>query len=139
MKKILVVGSKNTYRSIILGEYLKKVFQEKEMSDIDVKCAGIMAFPGIPAEKEAVSQLELRGVSGAFVSSLLDKESVLDADIIITVSEKIKGAITGKFSDKSSCVFTAKELSGETGDITATESLGAEIKELVEKGMNKLM
>lgn len=106
MHKILVVGSKNTYRSIIVSEYLKKVLKDNAKTETEVLSAGIMAFPDIPAEPEAVESLGQIGISGGFKSGPLSKQAVMDAVLILTMSEKIKNAILGKFPDIQSKIFT---------------------------------
>ena len=133
MKKILVIGVKNTFRSIIASQYLGKLIAEKALPDISVISAGVMAFPDIPAEPEAVTQLEKLGISGAFVSTPLKKTDIAEADIIITMSEKIKAAILMKFPDALK-VHTLSETAGLAGDVEASETCGGQIKELIEKG-----
>jgi len=137
MKKILVVGSKNTYRSIIVAEFLKKALKDKGNNGVEVKSAGIMAFPDIPAEPEAVSQLKSLGIDGEFKSSPLQKQSVAEADLILTMSDKIKTAISGKFSDKAAVIHAFKSYAGGSGDLEASAGLGDEVKGLVEGSIDK--
>ncbi len=139
MKKILVVGSKNTYRSIIVAEYLKKAISLKGKSGFEVSSGGIMAFPDIPAEPAAVEQLENLGISGEFKSKALSKQAVKEADIILTMSDKIKAAILIKFPDRAPVVYTFKSFFGAgDGEFSAGPDTGSEASVIIEKGIDKL-
>lgn len=136
LRKILVVGMQNTYRSVITAEVIKK---SAAGTGLEVECAGVMAFPGIPVEPEAAAQLKTMGIEGEFVSNPLTKPAVAGADMIITVTEKIKGAICAKFPDKAGSVFTLLELAGEPGrDLEAGASTGGTVSAAVAKAMQKI-
>jgi protein-tyrosine-phosphatase len=139
MKKILVVGIENTCRSIIASEYLKKAVIDKGKSGIEVSCAGVRAFPDIPADPAAVAGLKTLGIEGEFKSKPLSKQEVAEAGIIVTMEPRIKGAIAGKFPDKAPVIFTLKELAGE-GDSEITTSVGVatEIKGMIDKCIEKI-
>jgi protein-tyrosine-phosphatase len=140
MKKILVVGSQNTCRSIITAEYLKKALKDMGNTDIEVSGAGIMAFPDIPADEAAAGNLNKLNIQGEFKSRPLSKQEVVDATLILTMSAKIKAAISGKFADKAAAIFTLHEIAGEPeADITASDKLGDEIKAMIDKGMDKIL
>jgi protein-tyrosine-phosphatase len=139
LRKILVVGMQNTCRSIVTAELIKKAAKEKGVSGIEVDCAGVMAFPGIPLEAEAAAQLKSLSIEGEFSSKPLTKQAVSDAELIITMTEKIKNAISAKFPDKAAAVATLKELAGETDrDLAPSEKLGEEVKNAVEKAFDKI-
>ena len=79
MKKVLIVGGKNTCRSIVACECLKKILQDKGETGVSVDMAGIMAFPDIPAEAEAVEALKGAGITGDFKSKPLSKKAKASA------------------------------------------------------------
>jgi protein-tyrosine-phosphatase len=139
MKKILIVGSQNTCRSIIAAEYLKKAVKDRGKTGIEVSGAGIMAFPDIPADSVAVAGLKRLGIEGEFKARPLSRQEVLDAALLITMSPKIKAAIAGKFADKAAAILTLKEAAGEAeADITASDTLAEEIKAMIDKGFDKI-
>ncbi len=134
MNMILVVGAKNTYRSIILAECLKKALKEKGNNGTEVISAGVMAFPGVPAEPEAAEQLKKIGIKGELKSQPLRKEYVLDAGLIITVNSKIKSVIGEKFKDKREIIRTFGEISGKNEDLTAGPGLAELLAKDIEAG-----
>lgn len=134
MSMVLVVGGKNTYRSIILAECLKKTLKDKGNNGVKVISAGVMAFPGVPAESEAAAQLKKIGIDGEFKSQPLRKEYVLDAGLIITVNSKIKSVIGAKFNDKREIIRTFGEISGKNKDIAAGPGLAELIAKDIEEG-----
>jgi protein-tyrosine-phosphatase len=139
MKKILIVGSQNTCRSIVAAEYLKKAVKDRGKTGIEVSAAGIMAFPDIPADPAAVAGLKNLGIEGEFKSSPLSRQEVLDAALMITMSPKIKAAISGKFAEKAAIIFTLREIAGEAeADIKASDKLAEEIKAMIDKGFDKI-
>ncbi len=140
MKKILVVGSQNTCRSIVAAEYLKKALKDRGNTESEVSGAGIMAFPDIPADESAISNLNKLNIQGEFKSRPLGRQEVTDAALILAMSPKIKAAIAGKFAEKAAVIFTLHEIAGEPeADITASDRLGDEIKAMLDKGMDKIL
>jgi protein-tyrosine-phosphatase len=141
MINILIVGSKNTYRSIIAAEYLKKMLVEKGKNTVEVLGGGIMAFADIPAEPEAAEQLKALGIQGDFRSRALDKKSVMDAGLILTMSGKIKAAILAKFPDMKDKVHTFKGYfeDGADLDLAASPALAGEIAMITGNGFEKIM
>jgi protein-tyrosine-phosphatase len=139
MKKILVVGSKNTYRSIIVAEVLKSAIAAKGKNGFEVQSAGIMAFPDIPAEPEAINQLKDINIEGDFRSRPLDKRSVADADMILTMSGKIRSAIIAKFPEKSGLtqVFGVF-FGGEAFDLASGPGVAGEAAGIITKGFDRL-
>jgi protein-tyrosine-phosphatase len=139
MKKILIVGSHNTCRSIIAAEYLKKAIKDRGKAGVEVSTAGIMAFPDIPADHIAIAGLKNLGIAGEFKSRPLGRQEVMDAALIITLSQRIKAAILGKFAEKAGIIYTLKEIAGEPEtDITVSEKIVQEIKVMIDKGFNKI-
>jgi protein-tyrosine-phosphatase len=140
MKKILVVGSKNTYRSIIVCEYLKKALSDNAKTETEVLSAGIMAVPDIPADPDAVLSLEKAGIRGDFRSSPLNKQAAIDAVLIITMSEKIKNAILGKFPGMQSKVSTfAYFFSGKELEMAAVPGFAETAAGLIDKNLDRLL
>lgn len=140
MKKILVVGSKNTYRSIIIGAFLKKFISDNEISGIKVNSAGIMAISDIPADSDAIQELAALGVTGDFKAAILTKQAVLEADLILTMSDKIRSAIVLKFPEVSGKIFNfINYFSGVKSDVTAEIGLGKNIAKLISSNSNKIL
>lgn len=139
MKKILIVGIENTCRSIITAEYLRKTLKDKGKTGVEVAGAGVRAFPDIPADAAAVIALEKLGIEGDFKSRPLSKQEVVEASLIITMSQKIKAAISGKFADKAAVIYTLKELAGEPEDeMQPSEGIAEQIRQMIDKGFSKI-
>ncbi|HRU40000.1 MAG TPA: low molecular weight protein arginine phosphatase [Candidatus Goldiibacteriota bacterium] len=138
MKNILVVGGRNTCGSIVAAGLMAKCLAEKGRSDTAVASAGIMAFPGIPAEEEAVKTLEKNGISGSFCSSALTKKQVEEADLIITMTRKIKEAILAKFPGKEGLVLWVYEGEEAPEEDRGCEKLEERIPGICEKLCEKL-
>ncbi len=139
MRKILVVGGKNTYRSLIVSEYLKKALKDKAKTETEVLSGGIMAFSGIPIEPEAAVCLAKAGITGEFTSSPLGKQAVLDADLILTMSEKIKNAILGKFPDIRGKVFTFSYFfSGNETEMSASPGFMEAAAAMIDADLDRL-
>ena len=140
MRKILVVGGKNTYRSLIVSEYLKKALKDRAKTGTEVLSAGIMAFPGIPIEPEASVSLANAGIIGGFTSSPLGKQAVLDADLVLTMSEKIKNAILGKFPDMQSKVHTFSSFfSGRETEMTASPGFMEAAAAMIDANLDRIL
>ncbi len=138
MKKILIVGEQNVFRSIIIAEILKFILKQKGKIDFEVKCAGICAMPGIPIEEEAKTELK-NYIDGEVYSKLLLKQDVEEADFILTINNKIKNAILNKFPGKKKSIFTVREFAGETElDIVNTKITAEEAKIIINKFVDKI-
>ncbi len=138
MKKILIVGEQNIFRSIIIAEILNFILKQKGKNDFEVKSAGIFAMLDIPMEEEAKTELK-KYVNSDFSSKPLLKQDVKEADIILTINSKIKNAILNKFPEKNNAIFTVKEFAGESEvDFINQKITAEEAIEVINKFINKI-
>lgn len=98
-----------------------------------------MDFSDIPAEPEAVVSLEKSGIKGDFKSSPLNKQAAIDAVLIITMGEKIKNAILGKFPGMQSKVYSfAYFFSGKELEMDATPGFAETVAGLIDENPDRL-
>lgn len=139
MKKILIVGEQNIFRSIVIAEFLNFILKQKEKNDFEVKSAGIFAMMNIPAEEGAKEELKKYNINGDFYSKPLLKQDVENADFILTINSKIKNAILNKFPEKKDFIYTVKEFAGDTDkDISETKITAEETIQIINKFVDKL-
>lgn len=139
MKKILIVGEQNIFRSIVIAEFLNFILKQKEKNDFDVKSAGVFAMMDIPAEEGAKEELKKYNINGDFYSKPLLKQDVENADFILTINSKIKNAILNKFPEKKDFIYTVKEFAGDTDkDISETKITAEETIQIINKFVDKL-
>ncbi|GEM_PF-7032015 len=138
MKKILIVGEQNIFRSIVIAEILNFLLKQKGKNDFEVKSSGIFAMLDIPIEEEAKTELK-KYVNGDFSSKPLLKQDVKEADIILTINRKIRNAILNKFPEKNNVVFTIKEFAGESDiDFTSPKITAEEAITIINKFIDKI-
>lgn len=106
---ILFVCTGNTCRSPMAEALMRKYAQEKGL-DVKVKSAGIYAFDGQDASKEAVHVMKEEGIDiSSHRSNLLYRNLVEDADLILTMSKSHKEQLLSRYDFLTGKIFTLKE------------------------------
>lgn len=106
---ILFVCTGNTCRSPMAEGILKSLAKKKGL-DINVKSAGISVFDTWSAAHNAIRAMaEINIDISNHRSSILDRELVIDSDLILTMSRSHKNIIQGKYPEVKNKVFTLKE------------------------------
>ena len=117
--KILVVCTGNTCRSP-MAEGILRDLGNKNNLDIRVKSAGIMALDGDGVSKNSVITLKDLGIDiEGHKASLLRKDLVDEADIILTMTNSHKEKLIRKFPNARNKLFLYNEYAyGKYTDIS---------------------
>jgi len=144
---ILFVCTGNTCRSP-MAEALLKDMAKKQGIDIEVKSAGLFALDGANASKEAIEALKAEGIDiRDHRASLVHRQLLEEADLILTMSLSHKEALLSKFNFIKDKVYTLKEYAyGKVedvadpfgGDINVYNSTKEEIKKALEEVVKRL-
>ncbi|MFP5114239.1 low molecular weight protein arginine phosphatase [Bacillaceae bacterium C204] len=144
MQRILFVCTGNTCRSPMAEAILKN----KQIDAIEVRSAGIFAANGNEASAHAKKVLEDNGIAHNHRSSLLTRNEVEWADLILTMTSSHKMGILQQYPEVGGKVFTLKEYSGEGfhldvvdpygGSLAMYEKTFRELDELIDKAIGKL-
>ena len=124
MKKILFVCTGNTCRSPMAGALFQKLINEKGLSGkYSCKSAGVYAFEHDPATSEAVEVM--KNEYGIDISdhraSVLDFDDIMDAWLILVMTERHRNMILDVFPQAADKLFTLKsfaEVDDENPDIS---------------------
>ncbi|MBV7505186.1 low molecular weight protein arginine phosphatase [Bacillus sp. sid0103] len=144
MQRILFVCTGNTCRSPMAEAILKN----KQLDRVEVRSAGIYAATGSEASAHAKKVLDDNGIAHNHRSSLLTRDEVAWADLILTMTSSHKMAILQQYPDMGEKVFTLKEYSGEGfhsdvvdpygGSLAMYEQTFRELNALIDKAIGKL-
>jgi protein-tyrosine phosphatase len=124
------------------------ILKNKQMDTIEVRSAGIYAANGSEASAHAKKVLDDNGIAHNHRSSLLSRDEVEWADLILTMTFSHKMAILQQYPDVNQKVFTLKEYTGENfnpdvgdpygGPLAMYENTFRELDELITKAIGKL-
>ncbi len=118
-KNILLVCTGNTCRSPMAQGILEKILKQlKAENQFSVTSAGITAFPGSGASKEAIKALESRNINiSNHCSQYLREELAEDAYIILTMTREHARIIKINLPAMRDKVHDIMSFVGEEGDI----------------------
>ncbi|MFC0471703.1 low molecular weight protein arginine phosphatase [Halalkalibacter kiskunsagensis] len=105
MKNVLFVCTGNTCRSPLAEALLRNRAGES----IQVKSAGVQAFPNSPASENTISVLAEKGIDANHLSSPLTEDLLDWADVILTMTTSHKEMIKLFHPHVSEYLFTLKE------------------------------
>ncbi len=146
-KKILFVCTGNTCRSPMAEGLLKKIANDNQFS-VEVRSAGIAAFPGVPVTAEAVQACREKGVDiSSYQSQPLSKNLVMDSDLILTMTGKHKEMILKKMPALEPKVALLSEFAGAGAEdvedpvgqpIDAYRAVLGQMEEYLKKALDKI-
>lgn len=124
------------------------ILKNKQLDRVEVRSAGIYAATGSEASAHAKKVLDDNGIAHNHRSSLLTRDEVAWADLILTMTSSHKMAILQQYPDMGEKVFTLKEYSGEGfhsdvvdpygGSLAMYEQTFRELNALIDKAIGKL-
>jgi protein arginine phosphatase len=123
LQRVLFVCTGNTCRSPMAEAILKS----KNLEGIEVRSAGIFAATGSEASAHAQKVLDDFNIHHDHQSSMLTKEAVDWADLILTMTVSHKAAILQQYPAASRKLFTLKEFSGEVYDYDVVDPYGGNL------------
>lgn len=104
--KVILVGYDNLTRSIIAEAVLKKILEEKEISNVEVLSRGLVVLFSEPISPKAEAVLYEHGCGASGKrSSELTQEDVENADIILTMGKEEVDRIREKYDVQTTCMF----------------------------------
>lgn len=119
MKKILIVCTGNTCRSPMAGAIANQLALDRRL-EMEIKTAGIFAFPGSPATGHAVTVMEEMGLDiKGHIATPVTGELIDWADLIITMTGEHKEQLLAAFpqaKDKKITPFSIPDPIGGTVD-----------------------
>jgi len=123
LQRILFVCTGNTCRSPMAEAILKS----KKIDGLEVKSAGIYASTGSEASAHAKKVLDDHDIEHNHSSSMLNRDSVQWADLILTMTSSHKNAILQQYPDSAGKVFTLKEFTGEKYAVDVVDPFGGNL------------
>lgn len=104
--KVILVGYDNLTRSIIAEAILKKILEEKEISNVEVISRGLVVLFSEPISPKAEAVLYEHGCGASGKrSSELTQEDVESADLILTTGKDEADRIRETYDVQTTCMF----------------------------------
>jgi protein-tyrosine-phosphatase len=151
--RILLVCSGNTCRSPMAEVLLRRALENREWNQVDVRSAGVSAYPGASATDGALRAAKRHGLDlEDHRSTPLDPSLIEWADLILTMTPTHLAAVTWAGGGDRSALITAfaagEEGDPETaargvvdpfgGDDAEYEATFRELEELMERVLDRL-
>ncbi|SFS34657.1 low molecular weight protein arginine phosphatase [Marininema halotolerans] len=128
MKKVLFVCTGNTCRSPMAAAMFEKMAEEAGY-DVNVRSAGVSAFPGGTASEHAIKVLRGRGIDGTLHrSSPLTREWVEWADHIFTMTRDHRRMVVYTFPEAADKADTLKGYVQGSTSVSRLDQLVAEFE-----------
>jgi protein arginine phosphatase len=109
MKRILFVCTGNTCRSPMAEGLMRSLAVREGLKGLEIRSAGVAAYPGMPISDHAASVLRDRGAEPVSGSTELSQELIEWADLVLTMTSSHKRHTIQLYPATVDKVFTLKE------------------------------
>ncbi len=127
---IILVGESNLTRSILAEAILKKIFQQKNIENVNVISRGSIVLFSEPISPKASAVLYEHGCEDVSKRSTeLTQEDIDNADLILTMSRSESEHIRDHFEVNTTCMFlgTFIDMEEEIPDVAEDTKEGYEV------------
>jgi protein-tyrosine-phosphatase len=127
---IILVGENNLTRSILAEAILKKIFQQKNIENVNVISRGSIVLFSEPISPKASAVLYEHGCEDMSKRSTeLTQEDIDNADLILTMSRSDSEHIRDHFEVNTTCMFlgTFIDMEEEIPDVAEDTKEGYEV------------
>ena len=127
---IILVGESNLTRSILAEAILKKIFQQKNIENVNVISRGSIVLFSEPISPKASAVLYEHGCEDVSKRSTeLTQEDIDNADLILTMSRSDTEHIRDHFEVNTTCMFlgTFIDMEEEIPDVAEDTKEGYEV------------
>ena len=127
---IILVGENNLTRSILAEAILKKIFQQKNIENVNVISRGSIVLFSEPISPKASAVLYEHGCEDVSKRSTeLTQEDIDNADLILTMSRSDTEHIRDHFEVNTTCMFlgTFIDMEEEIPDVAEDTKEGYEV------------
>jgi len=129
IKRILIVCTGNSCRSIMAEGYLMKRLGEIGKKDVLVISSGTGAVPGLTPTQESIEVMREVGVDvSKYISSSLSKANIDNADTILVMTPQHKGRILSISPEAKDKIYLLREFSREEQDNYIEDPIGRPIE-----------
>lgn len=130
MKKLLILCTGNTCRSPMAGALAAKLAREEFNQEVEIKTAGVAAFPGVPATPQAVTVMEEKGLDlSGHIAQPVTPELVEWAELILTMTAGHKEMVIGQYPQAREKVFTIGEYAGNSAAHDIPDPFGGSVED----------
>ncbi|MFH1191011.1 MAG: L-threonylcarbamoyladenylate synthase [Candidatus Omnitrophota bacterium] len=124
-KTVLFVCTGNSCRSVMAQEYLKKLLQKQQRTDIQVSSAGVIALAGMGASVETREVLAQEGIDAqGHRAQRVTQELVGQSDIILVMEDAHESKILQLAPEAKNRLFLLKEFASSIRNNDTINSRG---------------